>query len=123
MPRKILRIMIWANGAVSVLLVFSLLMAWTSAFYPYSLRLLWLVTQFGIKCVLLLPILGSVDISDFQPVIPAQAGIQRGWAVQVSLDAPIFSANLRQTASKFRMSTHPRLMYAPDGNLEPEKPR
>lgn len=58
MPRKILRIMIWANGAVSVLLIFSLLVAWTSAFYPYNLRLLWLVTQFGIKCVLLLPILG-----------------------------------------------------------------
>ena len=58
MPRKILRIIIWANGAVSVLLVFSLLVAWTSAFHSYSLGLLWLVTQFGIKCVLLLPILG-----------------------------------------------------------------
>ena len=64
--------------------------------------------------------LGSVDISDFQPVIPAQAGIQRCWGVQVSLDTPIFSANLRQTASKFKMSTHPSM--APSVSLDRTTP-
>ncbi len=58
MRKKILRIMIWANGLVAISMVLSLLVVWITAPSQHGPYIMRLVTQFVILCVVLFPILG-----------------------------------------------------------------
>ena len=59
MPTKILRIAIWANGAVSVLLPLTLLVAWILIFNaPHSQPLFMVASIIFALCVTAIPILG-----------------------------------------------------------------
>ncbi len=57
--KKILKIMIWANGAVSVLLALSILVAWMTVFNaPHNRHLFTAASIISFICLIVIPVLG-----------------------------------------------------------------